>query len=190
MEARRGSARVPNYRTETRAGFGRFHAGDYSIGKRVLRSYADLADAKRHANLIADNLAGREHAALKMTDADRPAYVPAEDVPRPLDVPLLVAVTESAEARRLLPDGKSLRSQDRRPHDKKGAASTRVEARDFRQVEDLAPTEGTTWAYARESNLLRTAIQAWLATKATREPSGITVRTEFCAGQCIRMPVI
>ena len=59
LEIRAGSVRVKIYRTESR-GYPLFQVADFSEGRRKLRGFADLTEAKAEAERIATRLATGE----------------------------------------------------------------------------------------------------------------------------------
>lgn len=112
VEVKRGNITLKIYRGTNRVGsreYPQFTLTYYSGSERVKRRFADLADAKREAELAAAKLASGESEVLKLNSLDRAVYLDAQETLRPLDVPLNVAVNEYAAAVRRLPPGTTLR---------------------------------------------------------------------------------
>lgn len=76
--------------------------------RRIKRNFGDLEEAKREADLAAIKLANGENQVLRLTSLDRAQYLQAVESLRPLGRPLNLAVSEYAEAIKLLPPGTSL----------------------------------------------------------------------------------
>lgn len=74
-------------------------------GKRVVRDFADLADAKLAANDAAQAFAAGRPDALSFTPEERQQFDAAAALLAPLGVGLYPAVAEFAEASRILPPG-------------------------------------------------------------------------------------
>ncbi len=101
--------------------------------QRCKRRFADLAEAKKEAKIIAKNLAKGDLQSLKLTPADRSIYVQSINLLRPLALPLNVAVSEYVAAVQLLPQGTTLKEavtffNRRNP--------ANIESRTVRQVAD------------------------------------------------------
>ena len=78
----------------------------YHLGsQRVRRRFADFAEAKLEAELVATKMTNDEQEALKLSPADRANYVQACGFLRPTNVPLNVAASEYADAAKRLPPG-------------------------------------------------------------------------------------
>ncbi len=102
-----GAVSAKIYHTPTR-GNDLYTLAWHEAGKRKRKTFADLAEARREANLIVAKLARGQHIVLELSAADRESYALAVDALRPLGIPLHVAVAEFIEARKVLPDGCTL----------------------------------------------------------------------------------
>jgi len=98
LEIKKGSTRVKIYRTVDR-GRDRFTVGYHEGSRRVLRQFADLAEAKEEAGIIAKKLNAGQGSALELSGVDRDAYLHAMSQLKPLAVPLNVAVGEFVAAK-------------------------------------------------------------------------------------------
>jgi integrase len=97
---RSGSVTVKIYPSENN-GYKR-HIVTYYLGKRRMRkAVTDFAGAKKEAERIANRLSHGETQALKLTSADSAAYLEAQRLLSTLNVPLLSAVEEYCEAKKL-----------------------------------------------------------------------------------------
>lgn len=82
----------------------------YHLGsQRVRRRFADFAEAKLEAELVATKMTNDEQEALKLSPADRANYVQACGFLKPTNVPLNVAASEYADAVKKLPSGVTMR---------------------------------------------------------------------------------
>lgn len=81
----------------------------YDGAKRVKKRFSDLEEARKEAHLAATKLANGENHVLRLTSLDRAHYLHALETLRPLGRPLNLAVSEYAEALKMLPPGTSLR---------------------------------------------------------------------------------
>jgi hypothetical protein len=97
---RAGSVTVKIYRTVNR-GRPMFTASYHEAGGRRLRQFADLADARREAKIIAGQLSAGQGAALELTGKDRDIYLFAVSKLKQLQVPLNVAVEEFVAAKKI-----------------------------------------------------------------------------------------
>ncbi len=77
--------------------------------KRVKKRFADFADAKSEADLAVTKLANGEGLVLRLTSVDRANYLQAVETLQPFGRALNIAVSEYADAMKLLPEGVSLR---------------------------------------------------------------------------------
>lgn len=77
-------------------------------GKRIRRRFADFAEAKLEAELVANKMTNDEQEALKLSPADRAIYVQACDAIKQVKTPLNIAATEYAAAKKLLPTSVTL----------------------------------------------------------------------------------
>ena len=66
-----GNVKVKIYRINSQAGYTYYQVADHSQGKRQLRTYSDLKEAKVNAQDIARKLANHDAEVLGMTKADR-----------------------------------------------------------------------------------------------------------------------
>ena len=98
LEVKKGSTIVKIYRTVDR-GRDRFTLGYHEGSRRVLRQFADLAEARKEAGIVAAKLNAGQGDALELTGSDRDTYLAAIRELKPLDVPLLVAVQEYVKAK-------------------------------------------------------------------------------------------
>jgi integrase len=78
-----------------------FTASYHEAGGRRLRQFADLADARREAKIIAGQLSAGQGAALELTGKDRDIYLFAVSKLKQLQVPLNVAVEEFVAAKKI-----------------------------------------------------------------------------------------
>lgn len=111
ISVRQGSSEVKIYRTPcTKQGkeYVQYTVSYYLGSKRIRDTYSDLSEAKSEAQLAAIKLSNAEHEALKLTPADRAAYVESLEMLRPLGIPLNRAVGEFTAAKAMLPQGVSL----------------------------------------------------------------------------------
>lgn len=112
MEVRAGSVRVRIYRTQSR-GYPLLQVADYSAGKRKLRTFADLADARTEAERIATRIANGEVVAAGIGAKERAALSRALELIKPTGIPLEVACGTFAECFRVLGGNRLLEaSQD------------------------------------------------------------------------------
>jgi integrase len=98
LEIKKGSSRVKIYRTVDR-GRDRFTVGYHEGPRRVLRQFADLAEAKREAGIVAEKLNAGQGAALELNGSDRDAYLHAVGKLKPLKIDLVSAINEYAAAK-------------------------------------------------------------------------------------------
>jgi hypothetical protein len=97
---RNGSVAVKIYESEIN-GYKR-HIVTYYLGnRRVRKAVTDFAAAKKEAERIANRLSFGEIQALKLSSADSAAYLEAQRLLHSLNVPLLSAVEEYCEAKKL-----------------------------------------------------------------------------------------
>ena len=97
---RSGSVTVKIY--QHNRGDYRQHIVTYYLGKqRVRKVVTDFASAKKEAERVANRLSHGETQALKLTSEDSAAYLEAQRLLNPLNVPLLSAVEEYCEAKKL-----------------------------------------------------------------------------------------
>ena len=97
LEIKKGSSRVKIYRTVDR-GRDRFTVGYHEGPRRVLRQFADLAEAKREAGIVAGKLNAGQGADLKLNGSDRDAYLHVSAKLKPLKIDLVSAVEQFVAA--------------------------------------------------------------------------------------------
>lgn len=102
-----GGTSVKIYASESR-GRPRFVLAYHLAGKRVLRTFGDMKDARREAEITAARLESGQRATMELRDADRESYVAALRTLEPFGLPLHAAVAEYAAARELLGDASLL----------------------------------------------------------------------------------
>jgi integrase len=98
---KQGTHRVKIYRVANRGGC-LYQVTDYTTGRRRLRSFADLEAAKVEAGNIVTKLSNGETEALKLTSADRAAYVRGLDHLKPTGASLELATSAYARAIEIL----------------------------------------------------------------------------------------
>ena len=98
MEIKAGSSRVKIYRV-VEPHRQRFTLAYHEGAQRKLRQFADEAEARREAKIIAERLNAGQGAALELTGTDRDTYLFAVSKLKPLQIPLNVAVEEYVKAR-------------------------------------------------------------------------------------------
>ncbi len=103
---KRGNVRVKVYSTPTN-GCDSFTVAYYFGGKRVRKTFADLALAELEAETVANRICAGELNVLTLTSEDRTSYVRSMEMLRPSGTPLEIAVMQFTEAAKLL-DGLSL----------------------------------------------------------------------------------
>lgn len=101
LEIRAGSVRVKIYRTESR-GYPLFQVADFSEGRRKLRGFADLAEAKAEAERIATRLATGEVVAAGIGARERASFSRALELLKPTGVSLEVATSTFADCLQIL----------------------------------------------------------------------------------------
>lgn len=74
----------------------------YEAGQRVMRSFADLGEAKQEADKAADRLEKGERDVLKLTNSDQSAFALAANKLKPFGIPLLSAVEEYVQVLKIL----------------------------------------------------------------------------------------
>jgi len=98
---RAGSVGVKIYRTESR-GYPLFQVADFSEGRRRLRGFADLVDAKAEAGRIANRLAAGDVVAAGLGAKERASLSRALELLKPTRVSLEVAASTFAECFQIL----------------------------------------------------------------------------------------
>jgi hypothetical protein len=97
---RSGSVAVKIYQQD--CGGYKQHIVSYYLGlKRVRKVISDFAKAKKEAERIANRLSHGETQALKLTSEDSAAYLEARRLLSSVNVPLLAAIEEYCEAKKL-----------------------------------------------------------------------------------------
>ena len=99
---RKGNTVVRIYRIENRGGRITYQVADYSSGKRRLKTFTDLAEARRQAGFVATKMQAGEVDALRISPADRASYSRAVEALRPTGAALEIAATVYAEAVKIL----------------------------------------------------------------------------------------
>jgi len=79
-----------------------YQLADRTSGKRVLRGFSDIAEAKAEAKRIAEQIATGQTEAASLTNAQAASHVRAVELLRPFDVSLEVAVATYVESRKIL----------------------------------------------------------------------------------------
>ena len=100
LEVKKGSTIVKIYRTVDR-GRDRFTLGYHEGSRRVLRQFADLAEARKEAGIVAAKLNAGQGSALELTGTDRDNYLSALDRLKPLKIGLVAAIEEYVSAKEL-----------------------------------------------------------------------------------------
>ena len=106
LQVKSGSVTVPVYR----CGDGRlprFFIAYYRNGQRVRQSFSTIDEAKREAQVAARQIAAGLAKATGLSIAEREAYDAAKAILEAAGIPLLSAVEEYAQCRKIL-EGKSL----------------------------------------------------------------------------------
>lgn len=101
LEIKSGSVTIKIYECLNK-GYKSYSVSFFSEGKRKLKAFADLAEAKREAKKLAQDLSRGDLEATKLTGAARLAYVHALKELKPTRVPLEVAAKEYAAAFKIL----------------------------------------------------------------------------------------
>ncbi|MBM3840279.1 MAG: hypothetical protein FJ398_20405 [Verrucomicrobia bacterium] len=99
---KRGFVTVKIYRTRSALGYESFQMADYSSGRRKIRTFSDLLEAKKEAGLIADRMSHGDLDVLTLRSEDRAAYLRAVEALRGTGFPLEVAAVQFAEASKIL----------------------------------------------------------------------------------------
>jgi len=103
-----GNVPVKIYQTKSR-GYTLFVLAYYIGGRRIRRSFGNLAAAKGQAQDVVSSIINNQLGALALTNTDRDRYASALELLKPLDIPLQIAVEEYVSARSKL-NGESLLS--------------------------------------------------------------------------------
>ncbi len=100
MLIKAGSSTVKIYQTVDR-GKSRFTVSFHEGGRRRLRQFANLGEAKAEAKIIADRLNSGKADALHLNGTDRDSYIHAVRILKPIGVPLSDAASEYAAAKKI-----------------------------------------------------------------------------------------
>ena len=98
-----GSASVPVYQCES-AGRVRFAISYHRDGKRMRQYFGDLAAAKKEAQLVAPRIQSGMQQMTDLKPHDRESYLAARAKLDGTDIPLVVAVDDYLQCRKLLGD--------------------------------------------------------------------------------------
>ena len=101
ITVKKGSARVKIYPVLNR-GKQLFMVTWFVAGRRHRRNFADEAEARKEATLVATKLSAGEAQVLMLTSGDRESYLEAKRLLAPLGVPLHDAIKDYVAARTLL----------------------------------------------------------------------------------------
>jgi integrase len=101
LVVKRGNVRVKIYNTPSN-GCDAFTVAYYFAGKRQRKSFAKLQLARQEAELVANRICAGELEVLKLTSADRTAYVRSLAMLQQAGTPLEMAVMQFTEAMKLL----------------------------------------------------------------------------------------
>jgi integrase len=99
IEVKKGGSIVKIYRTVDR-GRDRFTVIYHEGGRRTLRQFADLSEARKEAKTAADSLNAGQGSALELTGKDREAHLYAKRKLKPLDIELTNAIDEYTAAKK------------------------------------------------------------------------------------------
>ena len=102
MQVRCGGVAVTIYRTVHKQGHVCFVVADYSSGKRVLRSFSDLVQAKAEAERIALQMLRGEVGVVSLTATQKLSYVRAAQALEAAAVPVDLVAIQFAEAQKVL----------------------------------------------------------------------------------------
>jgi integrase len=106
FEVKQGSVSVPVYRT-TGGGRERFFVTFYRDGRRVRRSFVDAEAARAEAKLMARKIMAGQSQSTDLSAPEREAYLTAKKLLESFNCPLVAAVEEYAQCKKLL-SGRSL----------------------------------------------------------------------------------
>ena len=112
LEKQKATVKVKIYADVNRVNgtvYQQFTLAYYDGAKRIKKRFADLAEAKREADLAVAKLANGEGQVLRLTSTDRAHYIQALDTLRPTGRQLNIAVAEYVDAISTLPPGVSLK---------------------------------------------------------------------------------
>ena len=95
-----GSASVPIYLLESKGRI-RFILAHYRDGKRIRKSFTDLAAAKKEALFVAQRIQSGMQHVTDLKPHERDNYVKAVELLATLDLPLVAAIEDYVQARKL-----------------------------------------------------------------------------------------
>jgi hypothetical protein len=94
-----GNVTIPIYFTKTSRGYDEFKVvWKLADGKRQFKTFADFAEAKKHANNINAAISSGDIKATVLTDKDRHTYLDALEALKGHPVPLNIAIRDYADA--------------------------------------------------------------------------------------------
>ena len=101
ITVRRGNVRVKVYKTPSH-GCKSFTIAYYFGGRRVRKTFPELATARAEADLVANKISTGELDVLSLTSADRVAYVRAMSMLSAAGTPLEIAIMQFTETAKIL----------------------------------------------------------------------------------------
>lgn len=113
LPIRCGNVVVKVYRVRAANGYTFFQVADHTEGKRKLRSFGKLDDAKREADRIARRLASGEVEALGMSGSERASFGRAMELLKSTGVPLELAAAHFAKAYQILGSDRIVEAAER-----------------------------------------------------------------------------
>lgn len=102
LTVQRGSVSVQIYRITSPKGYDVYTLSYYEDSQRKRPSFANLDEARKEAQIIAERLARGELGSLVLRDTEALEYVRAQEFLQPIGVPLDSAANEYAQAMTLL----------------------------------------------------------------------------------------
>ena len=96
-----GNVSIPIYETRSK-GYSGFTVAWYENGKRCRKFFAELKDARLHAQTVAVKIENQEREVLRLTPEDSRMFASCTQKLRPLGVTLEAAVREYVEARKII----------------------------------------------------------------------------------------
>ncbi len=102
IEVRRSGVAVKIYRTQSAAGYVSFQVPTYVEGKRKVRTFSDLEEAKREAEFIANRLASGEAVASELGPRERATFARVLELLAPSGATPELAASTYAQAVKLL----------------------------------------------------------------------------------------
>jgi integrase len=194
LEIRKGSVRVKVYRTVDR-GRDRFTVAYHEGTKRRLIQFADLAEARDEASLVAEQLNAGQGAALELSGGDRDAYLYAVKKLKALKMELVPAIDEFIAAKKwdvpLAVAAKSYHeSHNRKLPDKSVAdvvaeflAAKKTDGRSIRYLQDCkARLERFSGAFKQNLKEVRTQeLDVWLRGLKLSPRTRNNFRTVICS---------